>query len=307
MIYERGLLLNQLNAYSSALNEKSELSGTILSQIYDDVFENNKYPFVKGSPSLNDRRKVLLENHQINQYFIYLYQLLRNTRERLESNKSLGNEVLILKKSYGNIIRASMNTELLKLLAINILDLFDDYKNLIEEFNLFEHMPFTLGKYKSDPLLNLPLLSTIHLFKKEAFDGSIYLEEIQNNSILKIYLNKNEMDTVEKFSMFVLQPLDGKIAEISYISPSNNVFALKEKNYNKIILKISKGEVFASTNDEFSIIQTTSLAASPEGVILKLDNLLIKVNPSNPMVFKFVNEEIHINTICWLNEFPNRS
>jgi hypothetical protein len=115
------------------------------------------------------------------------------------------------------------------------------------------------------------------------------------------------MDTVEKFSMFVLQPLDGKIAEISYISPSNNVFALKEKNYNKIILKISKGEVFASTNDEFSIIQTTSLAASPEGVILKLDNLLIKVNPSNPMVFKFVNEEIHINTICWLNEFPNRS
>jgi hypothetical protein len=91
-------LLNQLNAYSSALNEKSELSGTILSQIYDDVFENNKYPFVKGSPSLNDRRKVLLENHQINQYFIYLYQLLRNTRERLESNKSLVNEVLILKK-----------------------------------------------------------------------------------------------------------------------------------------------------------------------------------------------------------------
>ena len=87
-----------------------------LDEIYDDIFASQKYERVSLC-----REKILL-NAELSQYFIVLYQLLKNI------DVKLGHSDYQVKKAYSNIVRANVPTKFLQLLAINCYENFPEYK-----------------------------------------------------------------------------------------------------------------------------------------------------------------------------------
>lgn len=270
-------LLNQLNTYSLQLTKiRTNEDNNILIEIYNSVFKEYKNGII--SPDIYQRRKLILGNNEINQYFIFLYQILKITRDSLEGNNSLGEETPLLKKKYGNIIRASISAELLQLLVINILDKFSDYRDLIEDFNLLEHMSFKL--LSGDGRLNLPLLANIYMFKKTAFNKSIYYKNLESNSLLNFYLKVNKVDTNEKFIKKILNEYEGVKIYISLTRTYYNGDICKYRCIDeKYTLCFKDGNVTVQKlhNSRPSIFYVSIIE---EGVALKIDNTDLVINPN---------------------------
>lgn len=133
------------NTFFQLLNQHNEYLDLVVKEnIKIDYFEY--IPFSGNSSGrkkngLKSKEKILLEFCGINQtkralknYFMTLFQILKCIDEYTNRNN-------INAKFYTNIIRALIDDEILKLLAINCLAYnFTKYKEYLEKYSFFEHI-----------------------------------------------------------------------------------------------------------------------------------------------------------------------
>ncbi len=130
---------------------------------------------------IDSEREQLLKFTQLS---VLIYQALR-----LINDSSIND-----KKFYSNILRSSLHQDILFTLAINCcrkdISEMEKYKNLLEKYAFFEHMPFKLLPDKNYSMI-LALLP-FH-YQNEAFGKSDYKENLDSyiDDKIKEYDNKN--------------------------------------------------------------------------------------------------------------------
>ncbi|MGB7403506.1 MAG: putative phage abortive infection protein [Arcobacter sp.] len=140
----------------SILNYYSERSNDV-GQNLEDVNKNE----------LIDNFRHTNENDtNIKNYFMILYQLLKFIDIQCTKNN-------FDSKLYVNMVRALLNDEILKALAVNIIaykDYFTKYKEYVEKYELFEHLYINEKEAKFNVLFDV-LID----YRKEAFGKNIYI------------------------------------------------------------------------------------------------------------------------------------
>ncbi len=132
----------------------------------------------------NDRFLTLfIENNKGNlkSYFMLLYQILKFIDEQ---DRKFENEEFFNPKLYTNLIRITLENELLLLLAINCTVVnFNKFKELVEKYSFFEHF-----NPNSDEFISIPSLKLYDILSK--FDTKVFGE---NEEIMKknIYIMQN--------------------------------------------------------------------------------------------------------------------
>ena len=147
------------------------------------VKENIKIEYIKYVPfssntsgrradGLKPKEEILSNFGVINQsnrvlknYFMTLFQILKYINEFAKRNE-------INAKFYTNIIRALIDDEILRLLAINCVSYSDfiEYKNYIEEYAFFEHIYLEESKEETKTILEI-----LQEYKLSAFDKNTTL------------------------------------------------------------------------------------------------------------------------------------
>jgi hypothetical protein len=116
-----------------------------LSKISQDFLEKNK-----NLSNLETLKNNLKEQHvDFSNFFRMLYQILKyiNEHEHIIHNRYFDKNLDPQVKSYTNIIRSYLDTNLLTCLAINCYCLeqengeYNNYKKLLERYQLLEHLP----------------------------------------------------------------------------------------------------------------------------------------------------------------------
>jgi uncharacterized membrane protein len=132
----------------------------------------------------------------IKKYFMTLYQILKFVSDQEENFKG---ETYFNPKLYTNIIRASFDDNLLVFLAINCtINGFDEYKKLVEKYELFEHLDITvfreneLGWVKSEQCsrdtFTYRIIDVLDQYDSKAFGKNVELKAlITNPPIVKPY------------------------------------------------------------------------------------------------------------------------
>lgn len=174
-------------------------------QLKIDIIYYNVFlcQFNKRDKNHSNRRQIILKDAELSQYFICLYQIFKNIDERI----SFGNkeEEKKIKKAYSNILRASIPTKLLQLLAVNSHENFNEYKNFLEDFNFLEHMPFYIIEQETD--LNLGLLECLTTYDERVFDRSTYYQAFKTKSHLNIFFEKK----IQDYKIYINNSLMSKI------------------------------------------------------------------------------------------------
>jgi len=101
-----------------------------------------------------------------------------------ELNKVENEPVSYNEKMYSNIVRSVLSNDITQLLAINCFcsgsqDPYWKFKLLMERYEFFEHMPFTI-----DRGCNSLLDETIAFYKESAFGKSIFLKQKNNMKLI---------------------------------------------------------------------------------------------------------------------------
>lgn len=176
--------------FFSLIEQINKSTDTYIKQNYDASGKNNfiesirnheqnkfditKWQLCKGSNDIrgvfelliNKERKALLTFTQLS---VLIYQALK-----LIKNSSINN-----KKFYTNILRSSINQDILFILAINCcrkdIDM-SKYKKLLEDYAFFEHMPFKLSSEDSYSMILAFLLLD---YDASAFGKSEYKKELE--------------------------------------------------------------------------------------------------------------------------------
>ncbi|MHC3125544.1 putative phage abortive infection protein, partial [Acinetobacter sp. GN11] len=121
-------MLRELNSLLAELEEVENEQKSLLDECYITVLRKN----VEG---IKEPLGELLKDRVVSRYFMLLYQLLKNIDDKIDSNGYIRSDKLIIKKTYTNIVRASIPEKLMQLLMLNVLNLgFDRYKDLVEKF-----------------------------------------------------------------------------------------------------------------------------------------------------------------------------
>lgn len=120
-----------------------------LSKIYGELIDKSKKKsarlFLSNShgKTYTNVRQSLRSNYVLVRFFMYLYQILKLIDDQSESSMDFRD-----RKRYSNIIRSSIENDILQLIFLNCLT-FDEqdndflkYKHLLEKYNFFEHMTF---------------------------------------------------------------------------------------------------------------------------------------------------------------------
>lgn len=169
------------NTFFQLLNQHNEYLDLV-------VKENIKIDYFNYIPSSNNisgrkqnglktKEEILLEFVKINQskrvlknYFMTLFQILKYINEYAKRNA-------IDSKFYSNIIRALIDDEILRLLAINCVAYpdFIEYKKYIEEYAFFEHIYLDESKEEIKTILEI-----LAEYKLPAFDKNVGLISLIN-------------------------------------------------------------------------------------------------------------------------------
>lgn len=157
------------------LEDKTELD--YLSHKGQKLFINSKkllssQPFVFNKKHIS---KSLRIEYSLVRYFMYLYQVLKLIDSQNEMYFSFKR-----KKVYTNIVRASIEGNILQLLFLNTVFVDDDdfkpYNELVVKYGFFEHMNF-----KIDDEISPTLTFIAGLYASQAFDKSVYYRRIIND------------------------------------------------------------------------------------------------------------------------------
>lgn len=136
-------MLGQLNKYHDVIEGNK---ANIFTYLYTNV--NSAFYMFK------ENNKRLREVAELVNFFMYLYQTLKLIQTQDEKFFSFDK-----KKQYANIVRAGLSDNVLKLLFLNCIknnitnDCFDEFADLLEEFEFFEHLrleiPTRYGTHKN--------------------------------------------------------------------------------------------------------------------------------------------------------------
>lgn len=196
-------------------NEKNQNGPKKLSNLdnlYIDIFLKNE------EQNIIDKRRLILRNADVSQYFMCMFQIFKNIDEKIDNNKN------DLKKSYTNILRANIPIKILQLLSVNCYDEFPKYKKYLEDFNFLEHMPFySLIDEKN---INFILLKTLFKYELKVLGKSDYFKEFNNHTALALIfplkVEKEKSFIFKYFLMFCKNDIeikykDGKDQDITFI------------------------------------------------------------------------------------------
>lgn len=193
-------LFQNLKRIEENLYKVRDYDQLIVDEIYFRVF----YCGFKKNEKHLMRRNIILQDAELSQYFICLYQIFKNIDERI----LLGDkeEEKRIKKAYSNILRASVPTKLLQLLAVNCHEDFEEYKAYLEAFGFFEHMPFYyIGNQK---MLNLGLLECLAVYDENVFDQSIYYKNFKVRENLNVFFKYGIKDYKEYINDYLMKGFD---------------------------------------------------------------------------------------------------
>lgn len=226
-----------------------------LSKISQDFLEANK-----DLSSLEALKINLKKQHfEFSNFFRMLYQLLKyiNEHEHIIHNRYYEKELDPKVKSYTNIIRSYLDTNLLTCLAINCYCLedengeYDPYKKLLERYQLLEHLP------NISPMQ----FSSYLYYDKKAFGQSTWFKEFKaiREELVNIANIYKTMDFCEVFLLFLSKDnglwIDGKV----------HIEIIKDKYYKLSINGINDAEKFGIINFEISK-KTLQVSNSPYNI-----------------------------------------
>ncbi|MFA3127394.1 putative phage abortive infection protein [Acinetobacter pittii] len=223
-------MLKDLNSLLENLEIKSVGQESLLDKIYEQVINEKVY-------RIDEQRRKLLEERELCRYFILLYQLLKNIDRTIGGNTYINpNNKDSIKKTYSNIVRASISEKAMQLLMINVLnDGFELYKDLVEFFSFFEHTSF----YKKQKY-NLFLVNVAFSLKQNAFGKSQYFEKLKQSNLYSKYIVHTDSYNYGKlfWSIFSKLDNDGRLKEIEKLnSPRSKYYyvELTEKVHDSIL------------------------------------------------------------------------
>lgn len=247
---------------------------TELNKIYDELDKDSRnitnYLNLKMPKFTDEEREKLkweLRNDfNLVRFFMYLYQTLKHI-------DSLDEKVFKFKfkKRYSNIIRASLENEVLQLIFLNSLvfqensNEFEEYRNLLEKYNFLEHMTF-----KINSKFNYWLIYFSQYYKKQVFDKSYYFLEIFEDEYFSL------IATDKKFS-----------------NPYNLLIKILD---NLFISDFSSDPLFSYTFHELKFDKNNEKANVNEARILK--NYRFTLPSNNNLIHKLckiVEKEIEFN------------
>lgn len=141
-------LLNQHNEYLDLMVKENKLKYTewTSGDEYDNGSINN--PLTIDELNLEFKR-LNNDKRTIKNYFMTLYQILKFINEKSEKYN-------IDEKFYTNIVRALIDENVLKTLAVNCITYdFKKYKEYIETYNFFEHIYIEKRTIETETILNI--------------------------------------------------------------------------------------------------------------------------------------------------------
>lgn len=171
--------------------------------IYYNVF---RCSFSSEDKTHSLRRRVILQDAELSQYFICLYQIFKNIDERISLEDKI--EEKKIKKAYANILRASIPSTLLQLLAVNCHEDFEEYKKFLENYSFFEHMPFYI--IDSEERINLGLLECLPLYDDKVFDKSVYYKGFKEKYYLNLFFENKIKDYKVYISDYLMKDFCGE-------------------------------------------------------------------------------------------------
>lgn len=214
-------MLRELNSLLAELDEVENEQKSLLDECYITVLRKN----VEG---IKEPLGELLKDRVISRYFMLLYQLLKNIDDKIDSNGYIRSDKLIIKKTYTNIVRASIPEKLMQLLMLNVLNLgFDRYKDLVEKFSFFEHTSFnTNNSY------NLILINASKSINSLAFDKSRYYEELRSSNLYGKFIIDNNIFSISRLYSKIFSELHmvGELRRIQVTDEYNQTNWFYESN-----------------------------------------------------------------------------
>lgn len=160
-------LLNQHNEYLDLMIKDTKI-------IYYDY--GNARLISLSTPKVPIKREIMEKNFKelnhekrsIKNYFMTLYQILKFIEEKSKKYNIDG-------KFYTNIIRALIDDEVLRTLALNCITFpqFTDYKKYIEKYEFFEHIYIEEKNNETATILEI-----LTFFDKKAFGKNAALIEL---------------------------------------------------------------------------------------------------------------------------------
>lgn len=277
-------MLKDLNSLLAELEIKSVGSESLLDQIYLEVINEQ----IK---SIDEQKEKILLNRKLCRYFILLYQLLKIVDKTVEENTYIKGDKNLIKKTYSNIVRASISEQAMQLLMVNVLnDGFESYKNLVEKFSFFEHTSF----YKNDRY-NLFLINIGLSLKEEAFGHSQYFEKIKNSTLYGDYVfTTSSLNYVKLYwNIFTRLDCDGKLKKIERSNTPNGYhyfIELKEKaNNTNILINLRSNNLLPfEIQKQITNREGESEIVKSQDCGLKIFNdvLIIRENESNKELLK---------------------
>lgn len=226
------LLLEQHNGIAHKITLKA---GGRTSTV-DDILEKLGKKWL-GSERVSDSAYIN-ENPQINSYLRVAYQVLKFIDESCPDDK----------RKYSRIFRSFLSNELVFLLALNSAQQvgkdkfkFLKYKKLMEEYEILEHLYFSLGSICFDDFKKSNNFLILKRFKESAFGDCInYINYIGN--VIRCYIKSCEKS---------LESLEGNLKNYDVANDflENNegfIYSIKES--------CEKGLTFTSEQNDYSVI-----------------------------------------------------
>lgn len=253
-------MLKDLNGLLAELETKSVGGESLLHNIHSEVINER-------INSIDEQKEKLLFERKLCRYFILLYQLLKIVDQTVDQNTYIKGDKNSIKKTYSNIVRASISEQAMQLLMVNVLnDGFESYKKLVENFSFFEHTSF----YKNDRY-NLFLINIGLLLKEEAFGESQYFKKIKNSNLYTDYVCKTRSLNYGKlyWSIFTQLDRDGKLKKIEKLNSlkSHYYIELNEKaNDANILVNLRSNNI-----SPFEIQQVIMDSTGGKEIIKSLD------------------------------------
>lgn len=211
--------------------------------------------------NLNTLKKNLKKEHlQFSNFFRMLYQILKyiNEHESIINNKYFSKKLDNRVKSYTNIIRSYLDTNLLTCLAINCYCLeeengeYNNYKKLLERYELLEHLPNA----------SLMQFSSYLYYDEKAFGNSTWFKNFQiiSKHLKEISTNLKTYDFRSIFLVF--------LSKNNGIWKNNNVVMSVKTDLNKksiflSIVGIQNPEIQEKIEFTFNSFQNISISSIP--------------------------------------------
>ena len=176
-------LLNQFKQQQDLLCFLDEKKRSKVDKIYRSIFVD-EYDL-----ELEYKRHKLIQNQDLNQYFICLFQLFKLINSKINRSPNETDTIeewgdYVLEKQYANILRALIPPKLQQLLFLNVYTDFDEYRWYLSYYSFLEHMPFKNLENGDEININVLVATKFykldnHLLQGEfkIFGESIYFDE----------------------------------------------------------------------------------------------------------------------------------